>query len=359
MNNQSQEKLLKKQQIRKEYLQELSNNNYVFDFHKIYKKGFPYNLLMTERGAGKDFNAKEFALDVYNIHGHKSVWVYNTQEFWDREILKFINANRIINRIKWQGVEVTKQGLIKDGKIFMEFVALSSGLKGSRDMGYKHLFYNEINEKMKTIGNKQTSLLSTLINTFKDSQSNDGIPLTVWLFGNSKSLFLPLFVDLKIFAITDEITDIVTETGKPFLKIIAIKPDIEDVEKRYKDDPHYYFDKITGEHQHNYLNEFFDDINGIEKEPDNKEHIQSYKVDGRYYAAWQIDYIDNKGNKKYRHYISKINEPIGDVITWNKKDLEYGVEYNQKLKLVIIEMLMEQSLTFDNVSTKITFLNSL
>ena len=349
---------MKKQKIN--IHKKLANGNEVLDFAKIEALGCPYNLLITQRGEeGKTFNGKDYLLDMYNKKGDKGIWLMNTNTQCNKDSLKFLTNNVKVDGTKWEGVE--RKGVEnayrfeKNGDTFIELVGLNTSeySKGSRDSSIKRIFYDEFNVGLRAIGNKQTHLFNTLLNTYNDIQNKNKDKLTTFIFGNFKSLATPLLIDMKIFKIDKEHTFIKDSQGKPFIYIYCPKPKGKVVEEKYKGDPIYEFAKLTGEADHNFLNQSaYDIINGIIPFDERSwRYVITYFIDNRLYNVYQQGY--NYGVKLFD---KGTMEKGKDIVTLKANEVQTGYIYGgHQAKQFVLELIKTRKIQFNCQSCHIAF----
>lgn len=349
----------------KRFHKKLNNGLLAIDFHKVKAEGFPINILITERGEiGKTHNSKEFAIDEYLKYGVKSAWVLNSATQIDEDKSQFLVNNKAVDyEKKWEDVKIVNDSVIKDGNEFMKLVALSTSesKKGSRDYRIKNIIYDEFNVGLDKIKTKQVFLFENLLATFKDVKKIIDHKMTVFIFGNNKSINTPLLVAWKIFEIKEELTKIYDEYGNPLIMIYTPEIDQNLLEEKNKDDFTYQLAKRSGTADYIFHNmSIYDNINGIKRLAD--EDLQRigakitthYTLDGNTFILYNFIY-ENKTHFFLAH--SKVNGDDSFVV--KKQDMEVGRKFNPEARDKFLQLIIESRIWFDSISSKMSLLSCL
>ena len=123
---------------------------------------------------------------------------------------KFLTNNRKEYPKKWANYTVGRQGVFDKEKrvYFIKFVSLwaYAKYKHGRDSSVKTLVYDEFNEGLDLVSNNQMSYLESLLHTFTDPSSPQShAEVHLFIFGNQKTMNVPLFVDLGIQKLSQEL----------------------------------------------------------------------------------------------------------------------------------------------------------
>ncbi len=344
----------------KRFLKKIDDINQVLDFQNVIKEGFFINFIISQRGAiGKTFGAKEFALDEFIKYGKKTVWVVNTGEQIKKEKTRFLKNNKQVFPDKWDDVEMEGDNVFYKGKEFIRLIALSGAEKekGARDNQISYIIYDEFNVCLQMINTKQYDLLDNLFNTFSNVMEQK-TTLKCFIFGNNKTVAVPIFNTLKIKTLIPELQQKITDDGLKLFQVYHPTVNVKVANKRYKNNPIYRLGMITGNAYHSFLNENLYDIDFAvvgeitdENLIENKwKFITTIVVEKNYFELWKrnrIFYFQGLETKKmkYGRYESQI-------ICGRKQDLEPLYFYNSDLKNILIEKFKNEEVGFDSIITK-------
>ncbi len=340
------------------FRKKLDERNYILDIENVLEEGFFLNFVISQRGAiGKTFGAKEFILKKYKEEGHKSIWVVNTETILDKEKSRFIMNNKQVYPDNWKDVEMIGNNVYYKKEVFLTLVALSTAekLKGSRDNDIRYIFYDEFNVGLTQINKRQYDLLDNLCNTYSNVM-DEYLNLSVFIFGNNKSMVVPIFQTLKIKTLKIELQQNINKEGLKLYQIYVPNVNKKIAEKLYKNNPLYQLGKLAGTTQHSFLNESLYDVDyavigRIKRLEENKWiYMQTVCIDNSFMELWRKD------KRYYFHSLRERQLEYGrygdNIVVGSTKDLQAGYRYNPELKRVLIEMSPTGRILYDTIITK-------
>ncbi len=343
----------------KRFRHKLDERNWILDMQNLSDEGFFFNFVLSERGAiGKTFGAKEFILKKFIEEGHKSIWVVNTETILLKEKSRFIMNNKQVFPEKWKDVNMVGNKVYYKKECFLTLVALSTAEhnKGSRDNDIRYMVYDEFNVGLSKINKRQYDLLDNLCNTYSNVME-DTLKLQVFIFGNNKSMVVPIFHSLKIKTLKSELQQKLNNFGLKLYQIYVPIVNKKLAEIKYKNNALFQLGKIAGTTQHSFLNESLYDVDygvvGRFKDIDNSDwiYMNTIFIENSYMELWKDTY-----GKFYFYSLRERQLEYGrngDVIIVGKaKDLQAGYKYNPELKKVLIELSPTGRILYDTIITK-------
>lgn len=329
----------------------------VLDFSKIAKEKRTFNVILSERSKqGKTFNILEYLIHQYKNHGHRAVWIFNTRIQLERNLQRLISPNKKVNPKKWRFVSVNAHGIKISNKWFVYFETITTAYlsKSGRDPSVKNVVYDEFNEGLRTIQGKQGQQFSTIIRSYAKTHSNDDYP-QFWIFGNQKTMAVPLLSQLGIVSLDPELQLI-----DKHLLFYAPSGRKGDIIKMAKRDPLDWFDLKVGVYQATIFNvNIFDNMIGVVSKW--ARSIFRHRagglimMDGLYFREW----ID-KNNDFYLEQ-TKIDQNSNKelVYIFHSKDFNTFAVFNLDAKMLYRQLLTSNRVRFDSYFTKATLLNSI
>lgn len=390
----------------KSLLKILDNDNSVFDYDAINDLGFPYNILIAERGAkGKTYGIKDFLFRQFLSH-------WNTMKEWAEVLwLRSLATDAKIESDKWlidvppvisnefDKMRKTPTEITYETKPFVVFnnVSTSNGLKGTRTTT-RHIVWDEFNDSIKYF---KASLIENFANKQSSTRNNqDADQLKnqkVWLLGNNRGINHPFLIKNGIDKITEEVTMIFDDNGKPLILLIMPiynEDDIAKIEERNADDPFYQLNKRMGTADQIYYNRSsIDDVNYIfehfaltlknftrlgEGWPRPKLKC-TFKINGQLLNLYDLPY-EIRSDLKTAHHVMHVdlycskpeNKHLNKfdlitqtkdqyvVLTTNKAELEEEVYLLPPVqKNNLIKTMAMGNISFENVSSRELFIELL
>lgn len=334
------------------FYQTLSNGFKVLDFHKIADLNKPINIILSERYyQGKTFNALQFINERWKKYKHRAVWLYSTKDQVNIAIKRLITNNVATYPQQWKDWKSTKSGIYhkKDLVCYIASVSGSHKLKGGRDYSVSYIFYDEFNEGLTHLSTKQSANVESIVLTFSDSQK-DKVP-QLFLFGNQKTLAVPILSDVGINDISKELT--ITDS---FFLLVPKKS--EQQLKQLKQTKTYRISNLLGRDQSSIFNiNVFDNFEGVLKTNELMsyllEPVNTLYINKSYYQEWD--------NRRGIITIAKTTREscYGDIFAVSPQDQEFNVDLNLDGRLIYRDALINGTIRFDTYNTKITILRAL
>ncbi len=343
----------------KRFKKQLDKRNWILDMQNLSDEGFFFNFVLSERGAiGKTFGAKEFILKKFIETGDKAIWVVNTETILLKEKSRFIMNNKQVFPEKWKDVKMIGEKVYYKKECFLTLVALSTAenIKGSRDNDIRYMIYDEFNVGLSHINKRQYDLLDNLCNTYSNVM-DDTLKLQVFIFGNNKSMVVPIFQSLKIKSLKIELQQKLNNFGLKLYQVYVPIVNRKLAEIKYKNNALFQLGKIAGTTQHSFLNESLYDVEyGVVGRFKNIEksqwsYLQTVYIENSFMEIWK----DNFGKfyfyslKERRLEKGRYDDPI---IVGRPKDLLAGYKYNPELKKILIELSPTGRILYDTIITK-------
>lgn len=344
-------------------------NHTLFDYTKIWEDKAPIFLIISERGAkGKSTQGKKLAKEIYDKEGLKTMWMMNTDILIQKEKKSHLTKPKkylpeLFADTKRKGDFVYADYEDKESW-YTRFTSLSTAEneKGSRD-DYGLLLYDEFNVGLSNIKNEQTDLISSLIGTLSDpvNKADDKFNKFI-IHGNFKSLSNQLLIDLGVFKIENEITNVYVGD---FLLMRILSPKLNEYEKKLieesnKDDWKFLLQKKLGKEGHVYYNEnLYDVLNNVNDWMITLPIISKYNLKiGSYYYSASIVKSEDHGNVIY---FTKIEEKDlkGHTYSIIKQDTIEGVKYNPNLKTSFFDQLKQNKLHFSSAHIRETIIKTI
>lgn len=326
------------------------NGEKFIDIKKVWEQKIFFNIIITGRGYGKDFGAKELIRFLWEEYKEKSVWLFNSFEAAKIDIPKFIMENENASPESWKNYEMRSDGLyckISNTRICLITSLFKKVMKGSRDTSYSYIFLNEFNEYLTRFKNQQHIELDKLVQSMRNrANSKRGIK-QIFLFANNVSIDVPILFNLGIWFVEKQSTIIYDTNGNAWGWLLMPKEMLKDVEQKNSSSPIYQMSKMLGTAKHNYSNEsIIDNLNHIIKDIDFSlwEPKMNYKIKN-------INFILAQQENKFLFVKS---ENIVDLETYilDSKDTEIGTKIISTSKTAFIYLFKTSKIYFDSLTSK-------
>ena len=363
-----------------DFKKSLSNGKKVLDFSKIAQTPYPIVLIISERGRlGKTLNVKEHLRETFLKNNLPNMWISNTIPFlnktkndWFKDLNKdFVRENIGDKAVKfWEetkfkgGINDNLLSLYHNKNEFIKMLVMNHAelMKGARTK-WGSIVWDEFNVKYNVIQNA-IGKFDSLLHSIEDVVAGDNNETKLYIFGNNKTLNIPLIYNLGITHIDNEIMTLHAENGLPLALVIAPKYNLNDKEKietENSDNWIYQTTKQLGTHKHAYFNEsLHDNINNVVRYKGYKKFtnlIPHFSVfhKNRYYNAYR-----NKISKKY-HFIECISTEIFNnaLFAFTRNDVLENSTFTRRYIAELRKFIENDYITFEDISTRQLFISSI
>lgn len=365
----------------------------IFDYWKIWEdkddngNNILIYIIISERGMkAKSTQGKVLAKNIWDKSKSKTMWMMNTEVLISKEkkshLVKpkkyhsdifneniFIKGNEIYERKSDVEIEEHKdEADFKSEEWYTKFTQLSTAEneKGSRD-DYELLIWDEFNVGDRNIRSVKTDLISSLLATLDDPINSNAINSKrlrkIIIHGNNKTLNDDFMVNLGIYSIKDEVTDI--KVGDRLIGRILC-PMTSSKEKRIfedqnKDNEIFLLQKALGKVEHVYYNEsLFDDVNNVNRHMLLRNVLDIYhiKIKSNYYECRVIE-DEEKGTILYIIPLEKRNVSKDVVFALSKDSVEEGITLNTNIKRNMLKHLGSDLIYFHSAFIREEFIKEI
>lgn len=327
------------------------NKKEFMDIFKIADENIFLNIIITGRGYGKDFGAKELIKYKWEKFKEKSIWLFNSFEIVKVDIPKFIANNVAADPKSWKDYEMRKDGLYckkTDTLICLVTSLYKQEFKGSRDSSYKYIFYNEFNEYLTRYRERQHLEFDKLLHSLRDRADDKSGLKQIFMFANNVSIDVPILFNMGILYLEKQSTIIYKKNGEALCWVLAPKKMLKDATVDEAGDNFFELSNLFGTAEHVYSNEaIWDNMNGVEKEIDLTFWIPfyNYKIKEMYFLLY------NNGDKYFLKHITKPNANQ-QTFTMNSKQTDIQIIFNNNAKAAFLYLMENSKITFDSLTTK-------
>lgn len=350
----------------------------IFDYLKIwYDEDNGKNILLyfiiSERGLkAKTTQAKMLSKWVFDNYRTKTMWTMNTKELIKKEKESHLNkVKKFHPELFPKDDEGKDKVIIKGNNVYHDYknkengwycrmsaLSVAENEKGSRD-DYELFIYDEYNVGDTNIKSQKTNLLSSLFATLDDpinSNNPDAVKLKkIIIHGNNTSLNDQLLIDLGIYSITEEVTDIVVN-GRIIGRIICPMFDDEqklEIKERNSDNPLFLLQEALGKADHVYLNEnLHDELNNVNAWMSLEPYIQNFylKIKKQYFEVRIIEIEDKNTGEilPVAYVLNTLKKDVveGNLFAMNRNSVEEKIRLNSSLKRNLLKFLGEDLIYF-------------
>lgn len=352
----------------------------IFDYTKIWDdtdngKNVLFYLIISERGRkAKSTQAKYLMKKIWDEEHIKSIWAMNTEKLIDKEKKSHLNKPKQFHKdlfhdnVKVIGDNVYDDPSDKENGWYAKFTQISTAEneKGSRD-DYGLLLLDEFNVGDRNIKNIKTDLLSSLIATMDDpinTNNPNSIRLKkIIIHGNNKSLNDDFLINLGIYSIDKELTDL--KIGDRVIgRILCPKMSESDkklFEEQNNDNEIYLFQKLLGKADHVYYNEnLFDEVNNVNHYMLALETISRYQFKiGNLYFEGRIINSKDLGTILYVIPITTKEIDKDKVFAMNKDSVKEGITLNTNIKKNLLKYLSADQIYFHSAFVREQFIKEI
>lgn len=347
----------------------------LFDYTKIWEDEALFYLVISERGRkAKSTQAKYLAKWIWDNYQSKTIWVMNSEKLIEKEKRSHLKKPKQFHKdifsdnVQVMGDNVYWDTADKENGWYQKFASLSTAEneKGSRD-DYELLVLDEFNVGDRQIKAHKTELLSSLIATMDDpinsNNPNSKRLRKIIMHGNNKSLNDDFLINMGIFAIKDEVTDIKIN-GKVIGRILCPLPTEEEkkvFEENNKNNDIFMFQKMIGKADHVYFNEnLFDEINNVNHWMLTLDVLSKYhiKIDSLYFECRVCESKD-MGAVLYIVPLELKNVDMDAVFAMNRLSVQEGIILNMNIKRNMIKHLANNRIYFHSAFVREIFIKEI
>ncbi len=357
----------------------LPNGVDLYDAKKILAEGFAVNIVFSERGKkGKTTTFKRLAMNHYLETGEASLWIRNIDKDLDREKETFVESMLQFEENGWNDLQfegsVAKSNLKLvnnnskwPNKTVFRFITVNSGpnLKGGRSLAFKYLIWEEFNVNFAGKVREPVQKIMSIIHSAENVVKNWGKESRTRfiMLANMETVNHLVLMHFGITAIKgDSMQSYYKKNGFKFIlllieRIQGAKRAL--IENKMASNWEFIMSEAMGTAEHAYFNEsLYDDINGICQYFDDDQNVlpDFLAIHLTIYIKRENAYINLYRNNNTNFGIHAIHvtekSATKNIYALKKRDITAFTKFGDMLANSLIERIVHNHLTFENIYTR-------
>lgn len=303
-------------------------DNIHFNTRKIDGYNLPFNMIISEREAGKSTAVWLKCYRAFKEEGETTLVVrrkvvHVTKSYID-DIQEIINKFTDDNVTFEYNNSTLKEGIVDikiNGKRFIRVVALSVDITALKSLVLRDLKYIVFDEFIcnarfgeKYLKDEATKFME-VYNTFR----RESINLRCYFLGNPYSLFNPYFLFFNIPTSKLVRGNIFTDNKSFVVQCYEITKELRDYIKSVN--PLYQFDNAYTKYAFDGLNVNDQNINILDTKPSNYSLLYVFKASGRYIGIYKNNDYAMEGNNYYCEFITGDISKRRNIICFDFEEL--------------------------------------